>query len=355
VNAVHGTKHDCVLVLAPFARDAEVIARVLDTHSIDTSICEPQDNEALRHALSGNVGAVLLTAEAAKPEPIRAIVRSLGNEPLWSAPPVILLAENEKAGLTTIRGLKGTRDDLSVTVLIRPSSALEIASAVQTCLNVRRHQVEIRDLLQKYRAAEERAEFLFQELSHRVKNVFSMVSAIASLTERDAETSEAFRQSFTSRMSALSEAYDTMRDWNWESAKLDELVRKAVGSILTQDEQGRLNIDGPSVVVSSDHAPSLGLVLHELASNARKYGALSTDDGRITVSWQRTDDATIAMVWEEVGGPAVTPPSQEGFGQTVIKSSIKDSKVDLDYRPGGVVCRLEFEASDPSNREIGSV
>lgn len=330
-----------IVVLAPFARDAAVLDRVLREWSFDVASCALLD-EALRGENGLQVGAFLLTAEAMKPATLDALTDLLGREPLWSTPPVILLGESEERAVTWGRQLVAARDGLPVTVLIRPSSPIEIASAVQSALLARRRQYDLAELIERHRQAEKRAEFLFEELSHRLKNVFSMVSAIGVMTEAATDGSKAFREAFRARMQALTRAYDTLREDNWQAAPLHRVVSETVGGLLMPNEQAALSVEGPEVRLVSRQVSGLGLVLHELASNARKYGALSDPDGRVSVTWSQDADGLVRLLWAESGGPPVVAPDHEGFGTTVIRSSLPDADVDLAYDPHGFRCHLTF-------------
>jgi two-component sensor histidine kinase len=334
-------RSDRVVILAPFARDAEVLERILRERSIEVALRDAPDDD-LRGADGLEVGAFLLTAEAMKPATLGALTALLGREPLWSAPPVVLLTETEQWAEDWRRQLAEAHDGLPVTVLIRPSSILEIVSAVQSALVARRRQYEVADLIGKHHAAEMQAMFLFEELSHRVKNVFSMVSTLGIMTEASTDGSTAFRKAFRSRMDALSRAYETLREGDWQAAPLSHLVGQTVGGLLTPEERGLLRIQGPEIRLASRQATGLGLVLHELASNARKYGALSTRDGRVMVSWRLEAGGLVRLLWAETGGPAVIAPDRAGFGTTVIRSSLPDSEIELTYDAAGVRCHVVF-------------
>ncbi|WMS41852.1 sensor histidine kinase [Acuticoccus sp. MNP-M23] len=331
-----------LVVLAPFARDASVLEQILLERSIDVARRASLDCQ-LRSAHRLEVGAFLLTAEAMTPATLDALIDLLTREPLWSAPPVVLLGESEIQAERWARRLLDARDGQPITVLIRPSSILEIATAVQSALVARRRQYDLADLIEKHSRAETHANVLFEELSHRVKNVFSMVSSLGILTEAAAGNSAEFRTAFRARMNALSRAYDALREGNWQAAPLKLVIEATAGGLLTPDERGVLTLEGPDISLASDQATGLGLVMHELASNARKYGALSTPQGRVAVTWSHDAGGKVMLLWAEMGGPQVIAPEREGFGTTVIKSAMPNGETELSYEPTGVRCRLSFK------------
>lgn len=339
------TQSERIIVCAPFARDAVVLDRVLRGGSFDVALRAMPD-EDLRGETGLQVGAFLLTAEAMKPATLDILSDLLGREPLWSAPPIILLGESEERAETWGRQLVAARAGLPVTVLIRPCSIVEVTTAVQSALLARRRQYDVAELIERHRRAEARVEFLFEELSHRVKNLFTMVSALGIMTEAATNGSQAFREAFRARMSALARAYDTLRAGNWQAASLHHVITETVGGLLMPDERSALRVEGPEVRLTSSRVSGLGLVLHELASNARKYGSLSDPVGQVSVTWSQDPDGLVRLCWAETGGPPVAVPDHEGFGTIVIRSSLSDAEIDLFFEPDGLRCLIAFEPTD---------
>jgi two-component sensor histidine kinase len=336
--------HHRVMVIAPYGRDAEVLGRVLASNTCDPFTVGLKTDDV--HAAAKNSpDVILLTAEAVKPQVVDILVGCLGDEPVWSLPPIVLLADDWKGAERSVTRLRAAKPALRITSLIRPCRGADIASAVASAAAARRHQHQIHALMERQRTAKERANFLFDELSHRVKNMFSMVSAIGTMTEQSTDDSEGFRNVFSRRMAALSKSYDALREGDWEEASLAQIAREAVGVILVAEERDRLELVGPDIAVGSRVAASLGLVLHELASNARKYGAFSVDDGVVQVAWSEGADGQVDLRWTEKGGPPAVAPQHEGFGTTVIRSGISGAKVDLDYDPEGLKCCIRFSRS----------
>ena len=207
----------------------------------------------------------------------------------------------------------------------------------------------IRDI-SKLKHAELQQQLLTRELEHRMKNTMAMVGAIASQTFRTASTKEEARTIFDARLRALNHAHDVLVQSSWTSAPIRTVVEGALAPHRTGD--GRIAIDGPTVDLTAKQALSLALALHELATNATKYGALSVPGGTIDVRWDciPSDDRVILRFgWRERGGPEVSPPSRRGFGSRLIESTLSSdfgSSVKVEYPPEGVVCSFEARLSD---------
>jgi PAS domain S-box-containing protein len=192
--------------------------------------------------------------------------------------------------------------------------------------------------------AEEEVQLLMREANHRVKNLLGLVQAIARQTA-DA-SSESFVGRFTERIQALAASQDLLDRNQQRGADLETLARAQLAHFA--DLIGsRIAVGGPTLRLNAGAAQAIGLALHELATNAGKYGALSTDAGRVDVSWQSEGDV-FTMIWTERDGPPVQPPKRRGFGSTVIDSTAKlatDGQVQLDYAPSGLVWRLRCPAA----------
>lgn len=184
--------------------------------------------------------------------------------------------------------------------------------------------------------AEAEQALLNQELSHRLKNTLAMVQAIVgqtlkSVTERDAVTA------LTARIAALSSAHDILLLDNWRKARLDHIAQ-TVADLHSHDDQ--VEIEGPAVELSPRAGLSASLLLHELGTNAVKYGSLSREDGRVSLSWQiirKEGERLLRLKWIESGGPCVSPPSRKGFGSRLIQAGLAGAgTVEIDYSPDGL-------------------
>lgn len=195
--------------------------------------------------------------------------------------------------------------------------------------------------------AEERQHILNQELSHRLKNTLALVQSIASQTLRRAGDVNEAREALDARLVALGKAHDILLRGRGDGASLTVVIGEALA--LHQDRAERFVFSGPDLPVGPSAALALGLILHELATNATKYGALSQPGGQVHLTWAIRDTdgkATFQLVWTEQGGPRVTPPSRTGFGSRLIQRGLSSGTVESDYRPSGLVCTLTTPLHD---------
>jgi two-component sensor histidine kinase len=172
-----------------------------------------------------------------------------------------------------------------------------------------------------------------------VKNTLATVQSIAANTLRAAADLPTFKEAFVARLMALSATHDILTASNWRSADLHDIL----AAELSLYGQERISISGPPIELPPSQAVAVGLLLHELATNAAKYGALSAPNGRLSVRWALIDDEDdlLRLEWTESDGPAVTPPSRRGFGSRLIQTILRgalggDAK--LDFAPSGVRC-----------------
>lgn len=177
-----------------------------------------------------------------------------------------------------------------------------------------------RDVTAK-RQAEEQSELLLQELSHRVKNNLAVVQSIAQQTFRSPEESED-RAKFDGRLQSLATAHGLLAKSQWAEAEIQDVISNALTPFDTRGD--RIHLEGPALKVPAAAALSLSLVMHELATNAAKYGALSNDVGRVRVSWFNSggEARRLRLLWSEQGGPAVSAPSRIGFGTKMIERGL---------------------------------
>ena len=197
------------------------------------------------------------------------------------------------------------------------------------------------------RRAEERMNLLVAELSHRVKNTLATVAAIARLTVRQSSSLEAFDAAFSPRLEALSRAHSLIFEANWGDTELRTVVEQALNPFRRPGESG-IRIDGDNLKLSPKAALALTLMLHELATNAAKYGALSEGGGMVEVRWSRPpEERAVHLHWSEHGGPVVQPPTRKGFGHTLIERSVRyelDGSARLSFPPSGMQAEISFRA-----------
>lgn len=183
---------------------------------------------------------------------------------------------------------------------------------------------------------------LTRELNHRVKNTLANVLSIAALTRRRATDIDDFTESLTARIRALSATHDLLSQSDWRHAGLGDVVRSELAPYM-QGSEGHVEMSGPEIRLAPNDAMSLGLAIHELATNAAKYGALSRPEGRIHVHWRQIASDLAEVHWREEGGPPVAVPGKRGFGRDLIEKIVAHelkSDVELEFLPAGVECRL---------------
>jgi len=207
----------------------------------------------------------------------------------------------------------------------------------------------MRDITERKRA-EELQRLLVNELNHRVKNTLATVQSVAGQTLRNAADLEGARDSLTTRLLALARAHDLLTRESWDGAEMGDLVASLIAS---HGDAERFAVQGPAFRLAPKVALSLSMALHELMTNATKYGALSNEAGRVALTWGRMKDAEterLDLRWEEIDGPSVTTPSRQGFGSRLITGGLArelGGDVRLEYPPTGVVCTISAALAKP--------
>lgn len=346
---------EAVVVLAPFGDDAHVLDDALRgegirVHSVGAQATLPASAAALA-ALRPAV--LILTEEALGPSTVAGLVDFHKQGPPWSAPPLIILCNAETDIRPLVAPVQSARADTSVTVLRRPATREDLLTAVHSARRVRDMQIRMRDLLAERKQSEDWAHFLLNELSHRTKNMFAMVLALASQTMRQTrQTPETFMKTYEGRVRTLAEAYSALTRHNWQGATLADLAEHVVLPLAEDTgEDGRVTFSGPDIAVPPATATTLALALHELATNACKYGAFSNERGMVAVTWAALSDGRGRLEWRERGGPPVTPPTHTGFGTRVITSAVRSEtggEAEMLFDPQGLTCVLCFQINTPS-------
>ena len=197
------------------------------------------------------------------------------------------------------------------------------------------------------RKAEEQKNLLIAELDHRVKNVLACVAAVAQRSRECSRSADQFLDVLNGRINSLANAHALLSRSRWEGVHLGELVRNELAPCMCDNNH---LIDGPDIVLAADATQPLAMVLHELATNASKYGALSNRGGQVSVRWQRQSDSNshgLTLEWCETGGPPIAVPGPSGYGSYVIRDLIPyelGGSVDYVLAPEGVSCRVEIPA-----------
>jgi two-component sensor histidine kinase len=192
-----------------------------------------------------------------------------------------------------------------------------------------------------------------------VKNTLASVQSIARQTLRGGRSAAQTEELFTARLIAMSAAHDVLTRENWEGADLREIVDGALEPFLSKGDD-RIQVSGPDVRLGSRAALAIAMALHELATNAAKYGALSGEAGQVSLGWQARpagDGARLELDWREHGGPPVTPPRTSGFGSRLLTQGLAADlagAAELTFAPGGVVCRITAPLTTIPRLELAS-
>ena len=192
---------------------------------------------------------------------------------------------------------------------------------------------------------ERRQQMLLSELTHRVKNTLAVVQSLAQQTLRHAPSQEAFVERFSGRLTALANAHGLLVQSDWKGADFRALAESQLSHFSANPD--RVRLEGPPVTLGPDLATPFGLVLHELATNASKYGALSGKRGEVHLRWTLEDgnNQVLRVLWEEKNGPHVAAPGDAGLGTALIERGIPKAKVEREFRPEGFACTIEVPIS----------
>lgn len=201
--------------------------------------------------------------------------------------------------------------------------------------------VVFRDVTDRKKVEEDR-ELLINELNHRVKNTLATVQSVARQTLTGRGVPQAVQRGFEARLQALGNVHTLLTEQNWEGAGLREVIEMSLGPHGAADRR-HFGIAGPDFRLRPKSAVALSLALHELGTNAAKYGALSVEAGRVDIAWQ-VESGRFTFSWRESGGPPVKPPTRRGFGSRLIERGLAAElrgRVKIEYRTEGVVCGID--------------
>ena len=245
----------------------------------------------------------------------------------------------------TVRLAKdGRRLDISVTV----SPLRDKWGRIVGASKVSRDITERKD-------AEKLQRLLIDELNHRVKNTLATIQAVANQSLRRAKSPDDFVSSFTGRVQALAKANTLLTHTSFQGAELMDLVSEQV--LLGRADDNRISCSGPRLMLGSQVAIHLGLILHELATNARKYGALSVPNGHLSVIWEvRTNGGrNLFLQWTESGGPNVTAPAERGFGTTLLEQALQahGGEASIRYAANGVTGEIKIPLPEQDQPRLG--
>jgi two-component sensor histidine kinase len=327
-----------VLILAPTGRDGAVASAILHEVGIGAQVCPNIDvfTHVLEHA-----ACAVVTEEALLTSNRRALAEWVGRQPPWSDFPFILLTSR---GMTPDERLPEMLGN--VTVLERPFHPAVLANAVRSALRARARQREVEAHLQERQNIQERQSLLIRELHHRVKNTLATVQGLLGATARSTHSIEELYESFSNRIVSLANTHNLLTENYWQTASLHEILQAELSPYGNQTD-GRLVLAGPTVELTADLAVPTGMAIHELTTNAAKYGALSVPQGRVEVTWDVTTAAekrNLRLEWLERGGPSVEKPQKKGFGSTLLQRVLTaqcNAEICFDFEPEGLRFRMD--------------
>jgi PAS domain S-box-containing protein len=247
----------------------------------------------------------------------------------------------EREILTRIR--RGERIDHFETIRQRKDGSLiDISLTVSPVKNANGTIVGAskiaRDITERKRT-QDQIRVLAREAEHRSKNILANVQAIINLSQSD--TSESLKEVISGRIQAMANVHSLFVETRWIGAEVSAIAKQELGPYLDEHDT-RVRIEGLPTVLEPTAAQAIAVVLHELATNASKYGALSNAKGQIGLTWSRSEDGKLTLRWTEVGGPSVKAPNRKGFGSRLIEGTISPlgGKVLFDWRSEGLVCEI---------------
>jgi len=326
---------DWVLVLAPFRKDADYITALLSEQKVEVKAGRSDDEVA--QLLSLSPGVILIAHEALNPRVLASVGEHLALQPGWSEVPTLVLLERT-APISRIRSqLERSWPKARLLFHIRPVARLELMNSIQSNLLVRLRQRQVRDAM-------ERETELRLELNHRIKNILASVTSIFRMTRRGATTVDELAGDFTGRLQALSSVHTAVFEANGEDVSLSSMVELTV-SPYNSKGLNRIRARGPNISISRDAATTIALCLHELITNAIKYGALSQDDGFVDIVWavSEENEPVASLQWTEAGGPDVVEPTRQGYGTRYIRSalaSVFGLVPEMTFAPDGFRCSV---------------
>ena len=322
-----GAESGRAIILTTRLADSQVAVRVLNEAGIASSVCG--DAAQLVRELSLGAGFVVITEDIATQERIGPLQGWVLKQPAWSDIPIIVLTGRIDQPGRTLAAQQLHEALGNVTLLERPFHPTTLISVAHAALRSRRRQYEARELIGRY-------ELLARELQHRTKNLLAVVLSIAAGSLKDGGGGN---EAFVSRLHALAKAQDLLTEREDQSALLEDVIK-----IVLAGFGDRITLQGPQIYLKPSMAQGFALVVHELATNSAKHGALTSPGGTVAVRWSLLDEATpgaIDFSWQERGGPPAQQPTHRGFGSLLLKSAVASvSPPRFDYAPEGFAYSL---------------
>jgi two-component sensor histidine kinase len=324
-----GADSERVLILAPHGRDAEIASSLLVEADRHTYICADLAHLCLE--LDKGAAFAILTEEAILDNDLSELSSWVKSQQPWSDMPIVLLTGHGDSPGRVERAARYQDILGNVTYLERPFHPTTLVSVARAAIRSRRRQYEARTTLERY-------VLLARELQHRTKNLMSIIQSIASVSLPPGSG----QADFLARLHALARAQDLLLDRYGRGISIRDLVEQTLEGF-----GQRVTIDGGHVYLSASIAQGLALILHELATNAVKHGALSRPGGTVMVHWsaQGGSSPSLDFCWRERGGPPASAPKRKGFGTTLLEVAV--ASVDAPPRFAYSAEGFEYELRAP--------
>ncbi|RYG87261.1 MAG: sensor histidine kinase [Alphaproteobacteria bacterium] len=321
--------------MAPYRRDAEYLSGLLKEHDIEVAL---SDGNRLAEHMREAAGVLVTTHEALTPEVIDAVRANLGSQPPWSEMPIVILLDRSSPNALIRSKLAHHWPRARLLYYERPVSAVELLSGIQSALLVRLRQRDVRDHI-------DREVELRRELNHRVKNILASVASIFQMTHRGASTVEDLATDFSGRLQALSNVHSAVFDATGEAVSMREITDLTFAPYRLHGAD-RVTAVGEDFRLSGENSTTMALCLHELTTNAIKYGALSVATGQVTFQWAIVE-GQLSIDWTERDGPPVVAPTRSGYGTRFLRSALANlfgASPIIEFDPRGLRCAVTGSA-----------
>lgn len=348
-NTFEADAHEeLVLILATSGRDADVARGILASNGVSSLICH--DLAELTGRLR-SASAAIIAIEDMSGHPLRAFFDWVNAQQDWSDFPFILLTFQNGSTDGRILAQMG-----NVAILERPFHAATLSVATQGALRARRRQKSSEALIHQLEAISARQRVLIRELHHRVRNMLATIQGVMAVTSRSSGNIQEFTRSFSERLQSLARTHQLLTDDLLQSASLSHLLQQELKPF-DDGASERFRLEGPPIDLPSSLAVPFGMAIHELTTNALKYGALSTPSGRINVDWSvegLDGERELLLRWTERGGPTVKPPKRQGFGTILIDRVLGPqarAQTRVTFDPDGVIFEMQAPLPAPGTNE----
>jgi light-regulated signal transduction histidine kinase (bacteriophytochrome) len=329
----------------PGAAAVQSLVRQLDQREdegVFSTACLAEEVPECAGVLGDTAGLLALSVSRARKDYILWFRREIVETVTWAGNPTKAIQKvGTEERLTPRASFAAWRE--TVRGRSRPWQPNEIEAAQALRLSILEVVLRRIDQVARERAeAQERQALLVAELDHRVKNTLASIQSIMRHTRRSQTTLDDYVENLGQRIKAMAHTHNLLSQSRWRGAKLHTLIEEELRPY--NGKSGAISIAGPKLELEPRPALTLSMVIHELTTNAAKYGALSTAAGKVSVTWSVAED-TLRLQWRETGGPPVAPPARKGFGRTVIESALAHEfggDVNLRFEPEGVECSIQL-------------